>query len=68
MCIVGCGALACLIHYRQQEASYLERIKEVEKTKQEEALHLQERASNAIKDLEERMKELKRGITVLQFS
>ena len=46
---------------REQEVKFLERIKDVEKTKQQDTLQLQERASNAIKDLEDKMKELRRG-------
>lgn len=46
---------------REQEDKYVERIKEVEKNKQQEQEHLQERATNAIKDLEAKMKELKGG-------
>ena len=46
---------------REKEETYMERIKEVERTRQEEALQLQERASNAIKELEEKMEELKGG-------
>ena len=51
--------------YRRQQAKYSERIKEVEKINQEESLQLQERATNAIKDLETKMKELKCGTYVV---
>lgn len=47
--------------FREQAKKYVERIREVEKTKQEDDMHLQERASKAIKDLEAKMKELKGG-------
>lgn len=40
---------------------FLERVKEVERIQQQEAIHLQEKATNVIKDLEAQMKELKGG-------
>lgn len=50
-----------LIALREQEEKYIERVKEVAKIKQQEAMQLQEIASNAIKYLEAKMKELKGG-------
>lgn len=47
---------------RQQETKHSERIKEVEKMKQQETIHLQEQASGAIRDMEVKMKDLKEGV------
>lgn len=43
-------------------AKHSERIKEVEKLLQQETIHLQEQASDAIRDMEVKIKDLKAGM------